>query len=306
MTVVRLPKSFHPQMIVHYMESSGFTPPAIIHIHSLQFLRLFEHYKRRGGIPTVYTCHSLVGERGTNKVFTPKRQAALLCNADSTVVPSDALLRKLVRKYPSCRDKTIVIPHGVRVYSGDITQVSGRHLLYAGRLVHNKGLPQLIDAMAYLRRKHPEAQLSIIGAGSEKYVSKLRLRAKKNRVASAVHWLGHYKHQKLQAAYRRFAAVVMPSRQESFGLVALEALAQGVPLVATRAGGLGSFVTSDVAEVISEVSGLCIASAIAAMWAAPDQTRARIAAGKDVALKYQWSGAAEKYSRLFQQLCRTK
>lgn len=302
-TVVFIPEVYSTQRAVRYLDRVGFSPPALIHIHSLQMLPLLRHYRKRGNIPTVYTCHSLLGKGGTNPAFTAKRQAALLRQADSTVVPSEAEQRKLLRMYPFCRGKAIVIPHGVKVYEGGYFDALSKHLLYAGRLVRNKGLPQLIDALQKLRCQHPETQLSIIGTGTEVYCNKLRLRARRNRVASAIHWLGKYQHHELQAAYRRFAAVVMPSRHESFGLVALEALAHGVPLVATRAGGLGRVVTSAVAQVIPEVDGEAIASAITAMWEAPELTRARVTAGKALALKYQWSRAAAKYASLFQHLC---
>ena len=171
---------------------------------------------------------------------------------------------------------------------------------YAGRLVRNKGLEELIDAMALLKPKYPQARLYLIGDGT--MTRRLRQRASQRGVAEVVQWLGRYDHERLQSAYRTFGAVIMPSKAESFGLVALEALAIGVPLVATQAGGLGQFVSDQVAQVIERVDPPTIARAIAQMWQAPGLTQQRVQAGRELALSYQWSHAARSYGRLFAAL----
>jgi glycogen(starch) synthase len=163
-------------------------------------------------------------------------------------------------------------------------------------------LEQLIDAIALLRVKHRRVRRYIIGAGSRGYVNQLKQRAISRRVNDLVHWLGRYEHRRLLRAYRRFGAVVMPSRRESFGLVALEALASGVPLVASRTGGLRQFVDNDVAWVIERVDGRAIAQAIAAMWQYPDLTRERVEAGRALARNYGWSQAAKMYLQILDSL----
>ena len=211
-------------------------------------------------------------------------------------MPSHSEYTKLVTTYPYCIGKTTIITHGVDINGTGMTHAPRHRLLYAGRLVHNKGLEELIDAMAVLKVNDPRVQLFIIGAGRASYVRELKLRTISRGVSRIVHWLGWYDHGQLQAAYRHFGAVVMPSRAESFGLVALEALANGVPLVATQTGGLRQFVTTEVAQVIPHVDGASIAAAVIKMWQSPGIIRERVAAGRELARKYQWLHVAERYA----------
>lgn len=305
-TIVRLPIHYSAAMIAKFMSRHSLPLPDVIHIHSLQYVPLIKHFKMIANIPVIYTCHSLVLRRGKNRVFTPRRQAHLLRSADHIVVPSGAEHAKLVRKYPFCAAKTTTIAHGVKGSEDNTPDAPKYHLLYAGRLVHRKGLEQLIDALAILKTEYPQAQLYIIGTGTAPYVRELKQRAIRTGVSRAVHWLGKYEHERLQAAYRHYGAVVMPSRSESFGLVALEALAHGVPLTATQAGGLRHFVTSEVAQVIPRADGQSISDAIITMWRSPITTKHRVEAGRVLAGKYQWPHVAVKYAELLTTLRRAE
>ena len=301
-TVVRFPKHCSTSTMAQYMSSISFHLPDAIHIHSLEYVPLLKYYKKVARIPTVYTCHSLVLKSGLSRVFTPRRQAQLLRSVDRIIVPSDSEYIKLMQKYPNCAGKSTVIGHGVKGTENKSADISVYRLLYAGRLVHGKGLEQLIDAMAVLKDKYPEAQLFVIGTGRASYRRELKMRAIRKRVSNIVHWLGRYSHGRLQAAYLRFGAVVMPSRAESFGLVALEVLANGVPLVATQAGGLRQFVTSEVAQVIPRVDGASIAKAVTTMWQSPGMTTKRVAAGRQLAQNYRWSYVARRCTEVYEEI----
>ncbi len=302
LAVVRFPKGYSARMMAKYLEDHHVPLPDVIHAHSLQYVGLLQHYRLDAKVPAVYTCHSLL-RRKVNKVYTPQRQLRLLRSADHIVVPSTLEQDKLLSLYPFCAGKTSVIGHGVKIDdSGDrgVGDSYRYRLLYAGRLVRNKGLEELIDAMVILKPQYPQARLDLIGDGT--ISARLKHRASRRGVANIVQWLGRYDHQQLQSAYRNFGAVIMPSKAESFGLVALEALAAGVPLVATQAGGLGEFISSEVAQVIKQVDAPTIAGAIAQMWQSPALTRQRVRAGRELALSYQWSHAARSYGRLFAAL----
>ncbi len=300
LTVVRFPKRYTARMMAKYLAARQIAPPDLIHVHSLQYVELLQHYRTDAKIPAVYTCHSLLRHR-INKVYTPQRQLRLLRSVDHVVVPSATEQDKLLKRYPFCAGKTSVIAHGVKVDDGGGRGAGDRfHLLYAGRLVSNKGIEELIDAMALLKPGYPQARLYLVGDGP--MARRLKQRASRQGVAEIVHWEGRYEHARLQDAYRSFGAVVVPGKAESFGLVALEALAAGVPLVATRAGGLGQFVSDEVAQVIEQVDARTIARAIAQMWQVPGLTRQRVRAGRELAFSYQWSHAARSYEQLFAAL----
>src|SRR5688572_28251192 len=113
-------------------------------------------------------------------------------------------------------------------------------LLYFGRLEYEKGVHDLIAALPRIRRAHSGTRLVIAGTGTghDQLVAAVRT----HRVRRSVTFTGHLPDADLAALLRAADAVVLPSRYEPFGIVALEAAAAGAPLVASTAGGLGEVV----------------------------------------------------------------
>jgi glycogen synthase len=110
-------------------------------------------------------------------------------------------------------------------------------LLYAGRLDSRKGVDTVIRALALL----PDASLVIAGRGDEEYAAELRQLAASIDVSSRVTFTV-LSREELVRAYADADVVVFPSRwEEPFGLVPLEAMACGTPVVATGTGGSGEF-----------------------------------------------------------------
>jgi glycosyltransferase involved in cell wall biosynthesis len=295
--VIRIPAGFTTEKIISMITRKKLGTPDIVHIHSLEFAHLALYIKRKWKIPYIYTLHSVVARNRQNRIYSRSNQQRLLRSAKMVVVPSEWERAAVIRAYPFCAGKILVIPHGVRVARG-ISRASKFRLLYAGRLIPKKGIYQLVNAMKILRRKYPKAKLYIIGKDTSAVARAFKRRVQRSSLSGSVFWLGFYPHRRLLKAYRRFGAVVVPSRRESFGLTALEALASGVPLVSTRAGGLRQFVSPKVAQVIPRVSAASIAAAIEAMWKSPVTTRQRVLAGKKIAAAYNWSKAARRYRKL--------
>jgi len=299
--IIRFPTDYSTRKIISYLASNKehIYLPDIIHIHSLEFTNLVLYYNKKMGIPYVYTLHSLLTRKPVNKVFTPSRQLSLIKSAKTVVVPSKSEFSVVTNKYPFCADKLAVIKHGVSVSNSEQTHRSIFRLLYVGRLARNKGIPQLIDAIKILKKKYPSIKLYFIGKGGPNQEKIYKLRAKRQGLNKHIHWLGYYNQDKLYAELKYYGAIIMPSKKESFGLVALEALANGVPLISTQAGGLEEFVSSNVAQVIHDVTATSIAKSITAMWKSPSLTRKRVIAGKKLAATYTWSKAAARYKEIF-------
>lgn len=113
--------------------------------------------------------------------------------------------------------------------------------VYAGRLAEEKGVGDLLAAFADVRPTHPRASLRIVGDGP--LATTLRDLAADLGVATAVEFRGHVPRDAVAAEWRDAWAAVVPSRwAEPFGLVAGEAVAHGVPVVASAAGGLAEVV----------------------------------------------------------------
>ncbi len=106
-------------------------------------------------------------------------------------------------------------------------------LLYFGRLEYEKGVHDLVAALPRIRRAHPGVRLLIAGTGTA--ADLLVHTARAHRVRRAVRFLGQLPDDELAALLAAAAAVVLPSRYEPFGIVALEAAAAGAPLVTSTA-----------------------------------------------------------------------
>lgn len=114
-------------------------------------------------------------------------------------------------------------------------------VVFAGRLVSEKGVDVLLKAFSHVLRQIPSARLLVAGEGPEK--DRLRQHAHELSVAENVSMPGHIPHEKME---RRFASAwvqVVPSVwEEPFGLVAAEAMMRGTAVVASRVGGLKNLV----------------------------------------------------------------
>lgn len=301
-------KQFKPAAIENGLNKSLSRKPKGIHIHSVQFKNVAKYYQAKHRIPVIYTCHSLIQlEPGplTRKQQTAiTNQVELLKLANKIVVPSRSEKTKLVKLYPFCAKKTVVIYHGIVKRKAAKTRARPHRLLFVGRLVPSKGIMPLLKAIAQIKREGNKVQLDLVGKGASMYMRYLNQQIQRLGISSEVKLLGFREQSQVQKMYSAYGAVVMPSLQESFGLVALEALASGVPLVSTRSGGLSEFVNSKVAQTIPTVKSHAIAKAIKTMWNDREQTDRRVRAGLKLAARFQWPTAASKYKKLFKHLPR--
>ena len=126
----------------------------------------------------------------------------------------------------------------------------GPLLLYVGRLAPIKGLVTLMDAIARLRERGRIVRLLVIGGEADEprdgHEADLRRRVERLRLGDRVTFVGHQPQQALRDFYVAADATVLPSYYESFGMVALEAMACGSPVIASRVGGLTTTVRDGV------------------------------------------------------------
>jgi len=130
-------------------------------------------------------------------------------------------------------DDELFFPRGSGTRSGD--------LLFVGRLVSEKGLDLLIEALGRLRRQEIRPRLTVVGGGPERASAERLARAL--GVVEQVEFVGPVSGEKLAATYASHQTLVIPSRyEEPFGMVALEGIACGCSVVASAGGGLGDAV----------------------------------------------------------------
>lgn len=107
--------------------------------------------------------------------------------------------------------------------------------LTVGGMSRQKGIDVLITAIAEFRARGGKARFRIAGVGPLE--AQLRAQASDLGVTDMIEWCGSVSREKLAAMFRCARAFVLPSRHESFGVVYIEALATGLPVIATRSGG---------------------------------------------------------------------
>jgi glycogen synthase len=138
-------------------------------------------------------------------------------------------------------------------------------------------------------------------AGKGRQEQELLAVARKHRVRRAVDFVGHLTDRELRAALAAADAVVLPSRYEPFGIVALEAAAAGAPLVASTAGGLGEVVVDGRTGVSFPPGDVpALAAAVHTVLADPTAaaTRARAARSR-LAVDFDWNHIATATAEVY-------
>jgi glycosyltransferase involved in cell wall biosynthesis len=165
-------------------------------------------------------------------------------NAVFTIALSDGLKRLAHQASP---DQPIEIIHNgidpeiFRPDENGIPGPDGRiRIITVARLIERKGLDVLLEAVSRIR--HPDISLRIIGTGQIE--SKLRELARELKIDGKVEFHGYRNQSDLCKLYNDADLFVLPSMAESFGMVILEAMSCGLPVVATRVGGIPEVVTN--------------------------------------------------------------
>lgn len=198
-----------------------------------------------------------MGVYESDKFHKQANKAAKECK--KIIAISNNNKEKLNKIYGQYRDKIITIPNG---YNPDVFyrencdkeevlksfQISKRYdkiVCFAGRLTKNKGIDILLKS-AKLYEKENILTL-IAGFGGEYQVLN---QLKEELGLQNVIFVGDQSHANLRKIYSISDVCVVPSRQEAFGLVALEAIACGTPVIATKQGGMVDFVTKGVGRLV--------------------------------------------------------
>jgi D-inositol-3-phosphate glycosyltransferase len=180
-------------------------------------------------------------------------------------------------------------------------------LLYVGRLAPIKGLTTLLDGMARLRAGGNRAHLCIVGGDTDEplngHEGELRARLADLALQDAVTFVGAQPQESLRTWYVAADATVLPSYYESFGMVALEAMACGSPVVASRVGGLQTTVRDRITGVlVPDHDPVSLAEALDRVLGDPE-LRARLGrAGVRWAAEHRWPCVAEAVCREYAAL----
>jgi D-inositol-3-phosphate glycosyltransferase len=180
-------------------------------------------------------------------------------------------------------------------------------LLFVGRIQPLKSLDVAVQALAELLPTHPDATLVVIGGASGAdggaEVGRIHELADRLGVGRHLRFVPPQPHHMLSTWYRAADVVVVPSRSESFGLVALEAAACGVPVVAANVGGLRTLVTHGrTGFLVDSRRPADYAVAIGRVLGDPELAARLAADAAAMAGHYRWSTTAARLRRLYADL----
>ncbi len=228
------------------------------------------HLRKVWGVPLISMFHTLGLMKNRIATSEAEREPALRIDSETRIMQqTDALIAatpaeriQMMWLYHADMDRIHIIPPGVDLdHFCPVPQDEARgeigiapedyHLLFVGRLEPLKGIDTLLRAMAHLRETAPDLSHAIVitivgGAGDHHEMERLRHAACDLGIADRVSFLGPRSQDALPHFYSAADAVVMPSHYESFGMVALEAMACGTPVIASEVGGLAYLIQDGV------------------------------------------------------------
>lgn len=241
---------------------------------------------------------------------------------DLIVANSSSLQSELAARFPKHQHKFRVALLGTDLDQFKIPSVGTKrtiqrkyrldrsfNVLFVGRLIPRKGIKVLIDAVRILRQSVPNARLVIAGGSPMKrYIHTMKRYAGKMRVPAT--FLGYVPHRKLHQIYWLGDCFVCPSQKhESFGLVNVEAMASGVPVIASSIGGIKEIIKHEtnglLVQRFSQPEGFANAMRKLAQnseYAADLAARARA----DVLHQFSWEQSASRLSTIYTTYLRNR
>ncbi|GIJ27237.1 glycogen synthase [Micromonospora qiuiae] len=293
----------------------------VIHAHDWLVahtaITLAEHLR----LPLVTTMHAT--EAGRHQGWLPEEMNRTihgvehwLSNASTRLIACSGYMREQVATlFDVPTGRIEVVPNGVddrawrarpRAVASARARFAGNGPLigYAGRLVYEKGVQHLVDAVPQLRDRHPGLRVLIAGDGP--YRGELEERSQQLGLGGTVRFAGFLDDTQLPAVLGATDATVVPSLYEPFGMVALEAAAAGAPLAVARTGGLAEIVEPGVTGVTFPHSDPpALAGAVDQLLG--DEVFARRVARQArsmVGRRYGWATVAARTAETYATACR--
>lgn len=238
--------------------------PDIVHTHGYRADVIGGAVARARRVPTVSTVHGFTGGGRRNQVYEWIQSIALR-RADAVIAVSAPLVDRLVSA-GIARDKIHCIPNGFAALVPTLTRAAARERLglqpdaliagWVGRLSREKGADVMLDALA---DSNSQWRLSVIGDGEE--LTRLRDQAARLGISDRITWHGPVANA--GSLLSAFDAFVLSSRTEGTPITLLEAMNAGVPIVATKVGGVPDIVSSSQALLTPPEQPGLIAQALA-------------------------------------------
>lgn len=285
--------------------------PDVVHAHDWLAAHAAVGLAEAFDAPLVATIHATEAGRHSGWVSGPVNRQVhstewwLANEADAVITCSRSMSDEVNRLFGPGLAQLHTIANGIdatawpyRDRSRTAARRGAPRLLYVGRLEYEKGVQDLIAALARVRRTHPGTTLTVAGDGTQ--ATWLREVAREQRVLRAVEFTGALDHEELVAQLHSADALVIPSRYEPFGIVALEGAATGIPVIATTAGGLADFIrTGETGLSVEPADVPALTAAIRALLDDPASSYAWAAAARAEVEELTWEAVARETTQVY-------
>jgi D-inositol-3-phosphate glycosyltransferase len=238
----------------------------------------------------------------------------VISSCDCIIASTTKETEDLVKLYGASPDKLIVIPCGVNLdLFRPIDKETARKelgldhqkvILFVGRMDPLKGLEQLLTALTYMDGEKPPLLIIVGGdAHSQGQVQALKSMAKELNIEDRVTFVGSVAQSRLPLFYSASDVCAIPSYYESFGMVALESLACGTPIVATNVGGIKTIIrNNELGRIVSDNSPHNLAGEISELFRQSEDEAENTKTRRDTIGTFAWANIADRvlneYNRL--------
>lgn len=289
----------------------------VLHAHDWHPVTAMTGIKRKTGRDFIFTYHSTEwGRCGNRHSGSPvgreisHREWLAGYESKEVIVTSPVLRDEVQSLYSLPSKKMTLIPNGVfpgrirrTVDSGKVKQRYGIHplapvVLFVGRVKYQKGVDMLIESIPYVLRNRWDTKFIIAGEGDRRW--ECESRARELGVSDACRFTGYMADEELADLYNACDMLVVPSRNEPFGIVVLEAWDVGKPVIGTDAVHLiDNFVNGIKAYKWPESIAWCICDVICK----PEALRWMGAQGRKlIDTVYNWNNVAKMTESLYRTL----
>lgn len=298
--------SFLPS-IIKLIKIIKIEKPDIINFHFSDSAALYVLLlKRIFSLPVVVSVHGNDIQKFPKESFIYRRPTTvLLKKADFVTACSKSLLEDAIQLEPSIKDKSISIGNGIDLSEFDLKDIykaEKPYILSFGRLEHKKGFDVLINSFKIVSKKFPDYDLIIAGDGVKR--SELQNLINNLGLDKKVKLMGMLPRKEILKLLNGCEIFVCPSRIEPFGIVNLEAMAAGKPVIASKVDGVPEVIEDGVNGILVEPENVNqLVDAISNLLINEDlRNKLSVNGKKIVEEKYSWEVVGERYFDLFKDI----
>ena len=290
--------------------------PTICHVHGTGIFscEIFNALKKQG-IPLMLTVHGLVKEekrKALKNRYSLKTlyqywtqtsaEKKMLQSAHGIIVDTQYVAKQIDQYHLSSRPKIAVIPQGINEQFFNVScSPCSKTILSVGAFSQRKGHLLLVKAFEKIACHIPDASLTICGVISEKaYYNEVMNCVNASPFKDRISVMTNLPKEQLLTQYEKAKVFALHSQEESQGIVFAEAMAVGLPIVATNVGGIPYVVEHGVTGLLSAYSDVdSFASCLEQLLTNEEEWANMSVTGKSAAKQYAWNSIANNVERAY-------